>query len=265
LVSVLIASFSAVGFGRRVPSSSIVVGEPHLGDAVLLGLREDDRSNTLLRVAALVARSRGGLVRPVSISVNGGEPISAHARERIEREAAAHGLDTEVLVRCDGSFDEALVHAARGEAATLVVASFDRAELVVERLAPLVGRIDAPMICAAVAERVDRFIFVADGGVGEVRVAADLVGALRRSGADTLVLMPAGWREHGDAPVFSGTIEHTDDPAGWVRESASAGDLLLVPYGALLRSDAIAAQRADAGVGVIIVRALEQTTLGDLR
>jgi hypothetical protein len=157
------------------------------------------------------------------------------------------------------------VHAARGEAATLVVAAFPRDDLVVERLEPLVGRVDAPLICAAVGERVDRFVFVADGGVGEVRVAADLVTALRRAGGETVVLLPSDWREHGDAPVFSGRIEQTDDPAGWVRADGRAGDLVLVPYGALARSTRVLEQRPDVGAAVILGRALEQTSLGDLR
>lgn len=119
VVTMLISSTSAQRFGSRIPRPP--VDTSRLGRSLLLQVDEVADLPTTLRVATQLAAGDGGVVRPIMVVPDG----AAHPDEQVLDEAhhtiAATGVDAELMIVCDTSVSDGVVHAAAAAQSSLVV------------------------------------------------------------------------------------------------------------------------------------------------
>jgi len=118
LVSVVLASTIAPMVARKVerPAEEYVAPGSH----VLVVLDGATPAGPLARLAGRIAEPDGGRVSAVLV-IPDRSPVPTPDVERLERQLARAGIDSELLVRVDDSVDAGVVHTASAEHATLLV------------------------------------------------------------------------------------------------------------------------------------------------
>jgi nucleotide-binding universal stress UspA family protein len=239
-LSLFIASVTAVRFGSRLPSTAARGEAP--GANIIVPIVSLDTTRALIAVAARVANSDGGVIRPVHV-VDDGTSAAERKKiaETIEEAARAEGVDTEPIVRVDSSMAAGIRSAVRQYEGTMVLmepyhTTTLRTILLGESSGGLATNLPVPvMVVSANRKPIERVIVALDAHdlapERKPSVRATLEIAQRLAGGQTLlILSPQG--DQPDEEALPRGAAREAAPSGrtaWAQANATEGDFFLIP------------------------------------
>ena len=236
LVSLVLASLAAKQFGPRVELPPVDLGR--LGRDVLVPVSTAEPVSAAVRLAARLATSDGGLVRPVLVVAPGVEAPPDDELEHAAQAIGALGIEAHIDVWHDDTEAAGIAHAARSHGSSVVLmTATDRAWLPTANSATssLVQSCASPVVLVRPggAEQ-DRVVLTlnevqASRPGPSAHLAAALAGRLRGGGLDLLVIAAATPAAELLAPLQAPTVQMAD-PTEWAAE-ARPTDVLIVPGG----------------------------------
>jgi Kef-type K+ transport system membrane component KefB len=273
VASLFASSISANVFGPRVPRPPIDV--TRLGRSVVVHVSTAD-CGPLAAVAARLAASDGGVVYPAVVVPPGESAPDADGLEAMEDKIVSLGIDVEVDVRYDATGVDGVVHTAAGRNASLVVAHSGvdawLPTLFGSPLHSLVAALDVPLVLVRPGEDAPWRRVVLALGTGHVKrpgpatsLAVQVASRLAASGLKLVVLTPEEAstvdRLLHDVPGTSGCRIEVAQRAEWLRDHATAADVVVVPGG---RNGAIGTARASKSAtinGATVVAVADRTSV----
>jgi hypothetical protein len=266
LVSLLAASLAAKQFGPQVPPPPVDLGR--LGRDVLVPVSTTEPVGAAIRLAARLATSDGGLVRPLAVVTPGVDAPRPDELEHAAHAIGALGIEAPIDVRHDDTEAGGVAHAARSHNSSVA-------------LVTVTGRAWLPTSSTATSELIEAcpspVVLVRPGG-GEhdrivlalssaqasrpgpaARLAVALAGRLRASGLDLTVVTATALPAELLTPLQTPVIEIVD-PTEWAAQALPT-DVVIVPGG---RNGSAATARTVAaleGRGATILAVADRSAL----
>jgi Kef-type K+ transport system membrane component KefB len=239
-LSLFIASVTVARFGPRLPATSAEGEAP--GANVIVPIVSLETTRSLIGVAARIALSDGGVVRPVHVVHEG---TTAAERKKIaatiDEAARAEGVDCEPIVRVDSSIEAGVRSAVRQYEATMVLMEAYhtpamRTILLGESSGGLATNLPVPVLVVSLESRdIERVVVALDEQDlsperrQNVRVTIEMAQRLA-GGRALLILSPKGDQPEDEAMPKGGAREASPGGrAAWASANAREGDFILLP------------------------------------
>lgn len=274
VVSLIVASLSAERFGRQIPRPQADLAR--IGRVVLAHAADTHDVPGVLAVAARLAATDVGVVRPVYIVADGATAPELDYQQAVEEAVGHLGIDADLDVRHDRSVNDGILHASSSMEATLLVVSAATQSWLPTLLGAaqhgLVAASAVPTALVRAGERpVSRVVLVlspvqARRPSSAARLAAQLTRRLRASGLP-LVVVAGGDPAAVLVDILSApTPPHIVRDTDWVPEHVAVTDLVVMPGG---RNGALSTARttklvAARGATILVATDREAVATADL-
>lgn len=248
VVSLVLASLFATRSGAALPKPE--ADTTRIGRCVVVEVPDADESGTVLAVAAALAETDGGVVRPTVIVAEGHAPPTPESVELLESSVTRLGIDADLDVRHDRSVEDGLLHAAESRSASTIVAPAASQAWLPALLGAsqhgLVAASPVPVVLVRPGTVRPERVVVAFGPTQARRpssagLLAASVAVRIRSLGETLVVVAADELRSDLRELFgTSVVVEFAAPHDWLKEHGAASDLLVVPGG---RNGALATAR----------------------
>ncbi len=270
VVSLVLASMSALAFGRRIPKPPL--DTTRLGRSVLVQVEDPADVAVLVTLAGRLAASDSGVVHAVLVVPDGDDGPDEALLNSLHEAVAATAVDAELEVRHDRTVTDGLLHAG-----VSLRASFVMAPAATQTWLPtlfeaaqhrLVAASPAPTALVRAGREVPRRVVLLLGTAQAKRpssaglLAAQL--ASRLAGGSLVVVLPDEPSEQ--LPPLWGQAEVVmRPPLEWLAEHGSPSDLLVVPGGrnGALTTAKLAKIATSAGCSIIVVADRQSVSAAD--
>ncbi|MEX0848051.1 MAG: cation:proton antiporter [Ilumatobacteraceae bacterium] len=237
VVSLVLASTSALRFGSRIPKPP--VDATRLGRSVLVQIDDPADAPTLMLLAGRLATSDSGIVQPTFVVPDGTDDPDEERLAGLHHAIASTGTDAELSVRHDRSSNDGVLHAATSLKASMVIVP-----AATQSWLPTLFEADQHRLVAACPSPV---ALVRSGSSLPTRVvlalntaqakrpstaglhAAQLAVRFARGG--TLVVVASAQPSNEFAAIWRDAEVVVVPPIEWFAANGSATDLLVVPGG----------------------------------
>ncbi|MGA9276170.1 cation:proton antiporter [Ilumatobacter sp.] len=268
VVSLVLASVFSTRYGVRLPVPP--VDASRIGRFVVAKIAGADHTDAVLDVAASIAQTDVGVVRPVHILTDDGASASDDTRATVERSITRLSLDADLEVRYDLNAGAGVLHAASSFAASIIVApatsttSLPTLQRAGDRSFVVASNVPVVLVRAGV-ERWERVVLTLSSAHCRQPDSACLLSVtvaqrLRSNGRTLVVVSDTDLHPSMDDLLHKAT-RVVESPERWLEREGREDDLVVVSGGRNGALSAARITRSATPTGATIVSVADRTSI----